>query len=143
MTTEHPFASFVIVEAVYSGMTQLDFTAPHTVFSRLPNVSTLVASEPGGTVVSEGDLAFAGTMRLADVARCDLLFVPGGVAATEVINDLAFMAEIERLAAGASYLTSVCTGSLILGARRSFKRTSRGLPLGLARYAAPVRGRAR
>jgi transcriptional regulator GlxA family with amidase domain len=55
-------------------------------------------------------------MRLADVARCDLLFVPGGVAATEVINDLAFMAEIERLATGASYLTSVCTGSLILGA---------------------------
>ena len=42
--------------------------------------------------------------------------MPGGVAATDVINDLAFMAEITRLAATARYLTSVCTGSLILGA---------------------------
>jgi transcriptional regulator GlxA family with amidase domain len=67
-------------------------------------------------VVSEGDLAFAGTTRLADAPRCDLLFTPGGMAATEVINDLAFMAEIRRLGAGARYLTSVCTGSLILGA---------------------------
>jgi len=116
MTTPNSAAPFVIVEAIYPGMTQLDFTGPHTIFSRLPNVSTVVASEQGGTVVSEGDLAFAGTTRLADVARCDLLFTPGGMAATEVINDLAFMAEIRRLGAEARYLTSVCTGSLILGA---------------------------
>jgi len=116
MATPAPAAPFVIVEVVYPGMTQLDFTGPHTIFSRLPNVVTLVASEQGGTVESEGGLLFAGTMRLADVARCDLLFTPGGVAATEVINDLAFMAQIVRLAADARYLTSVCTGSLILGA---------------------------
>ena len=48
--------------------------------------------------------------RLAEIERCDLLFVPGGMAATDVINDRAFMAEFERLAAGARYLTSVCTG---------------------------------
>jgi transcriptional regulator GlxA family with amidase domain len=32
------------------------------------------------------------------------------------MNDAAFMAEIRRLGAGARYVTSVCTGSLILGA---------------------------
>jgi transcriptional regulator GlxA family with amidase domain len=53
---------------------------------------------------------------MADIARCDLLFVPGGLASTDVINNLAFMAEFKRLAAGARYLTSVCTGSLVLGA---------------------------
>jgi len=116
MTAADPAAPFVIVEAIYPGMTQLDFTGPHTIFSRLPNVVTVVASECGGTVVSEGDLTFAGVARLADVARCDLLFTPGGMTATEVINDLAFMAEITRLGLGARYLTSVCTGSLILGA---------------------------
>jgi len=116
MTRADPSAPFVIVEAVYSGMTQLDFTGPHTIFSRLPNVITVVACEQGGRVVSEGDLTFSGLTRLADVERCDLLFTPGGMAATEVINDLAFMAEIARLGAGAQYLTSVCTGSLILGA---------------------------
>jgi putative intracellular protease/amidase len=107
---------FIIVCAIYPGMTQLDFTGPHTVFSRLLDTVTITASEQGGAVESEGGLVFAGTQRLAEIERCDLLFVPGGLATTEVINDPAFMVEIRRLAAGARYLTSVCTGSLILGA---------------------------
>jgi transcriptional regulator GlxA family with amidase domain len=116
MTAANPTAPFVIVEAVYGGMTQLDFTGPHTIFSRLPNVMTIVASQQGGTVESEGALQFAGTARLADVPHCDLLFTPGGMAATDVINDRDFMHEIMRLGTDAGYLTSVCTGSLILGA---------------------------
>jgi putative intracellular protease/amidase len=107
---------FRIVEAIYPGMTQLDFTAPHTVFSRIPDTETLVASEPGGPIESEGGLVFAGTRRLADIDRCDLIFFPGGLAVTEAINNAAFMREARRLAAGAHYLTSVCTGSLVLGA---------------------------
>ena len=108
--------TFVIVEALYPGLTQLDFTGPHTVFSRIPRAKLIVASEPGGSIESDGGLVFAGTKRLADIERCDLLFVPGGMAATDVMNDLAFMAQLKRLAAGARYLTSVCTGSLVLGA---------------------------
>jgi cyclohexyl-isocyanide hydratase len=107
---------FRIVEAIYPGMTQLDFTAPHTVFSRIPNTETIVASEAGGPIESEGGLVFAGTRRLAEIDRCDLIFFPGGLAVTEAINNAAFMAQAKRLAAGARYLTSVCTGSLILGA---------------------------
>lgn len=107
---------FRIVEAIYPGMTQLDFTAPHTVFSRIPDTETIVASEPGGPIESEGGLVFAGTRRLAEIDRCDLIFFPGGLAVTDAINNAAFMAEARRLAAGARYLTSVCTGSLILGA---------------------------
>jgi cyclohexyl-isocyanide hydratase len=107
---------FTIVCAIYPGLTQLDFTGPHAVFSRIPDTVTITASEPGGAVESEGGLVFAGTRRLAEIERCDLLFVPGGFATTEVINDTAFMAEIRRLAEGARYLTSVCTGSLVLGA---------------------------
>jgi transcriptional regulator GlxA family with amidase domain len=108
--------TFTIVEAIYDGMTQLDFTGPHTIFARLPEIRTIVASEPGGAVESEGGLVFAGTTRLAEIEHCDLLFVPGGMAASDIINDLAFMEQIRRLAEGAIYLTSVCTGSLILGA---------------------------
>ncbi len=112
-TAENPF---VIVEAIFPGLTQLDFTGPHTVFCRLPNVKTIVASAAGGSIESDGGLIFAGTQRLADIERCDLLFTPGGVAVTDAMNDAAFMSEIRRLAAGARYLTSVCTGSLILAA---------------------------
>jgi cyclohexyl-isocyanide hydratase len=95
---------FTIVEVLYEGMTQLDFTGPHTVFSRLPAAEIIVASEPGGAVSSDGGLTFAGTKRMAEIERCDLL------------NDAAFMDQVRRLASGARYLTSVCTGSLILGA---------------------------
>jgi len=107
---------FRIVEAIYPGMTQLDFTAPHTVFSRLPGVEVVVASAEGGEVRADGGLTFAGVRRLAEIDACDLLFAPGGRNATVVINDRAFMDAFDRLAAGARYLTSVCTGSLILAA---------------------------
>jgi putative intracellular protease/amidase len=109
-------APFLIVEILYPGLTQLDFTAPHTIFSRIPGAKTIVASLRGGEVESDGGLFFARTVALAEIKRCDLLFLPGGLAATEVSNDLAFLAEVKRLAATARYLTSVCTGSLILGA---------------------------
>jgi putative intracellular protease/amidase len=115
---DHPFR---IVEVIYPGMTQLDFTAPHTVFSRIPGAETIVASLPGGPIESDGGLIFAPTTAMSEIDRCDLLFFPGGFAATEVINDAAFMAEANRLAAGARYLTSVCTGSLILAATGRLK----------------------
>jgi cyclohexyl-isocyanide hydratase len=107
---------FIIAEVIYPGLTQLDFTGPHTIFSRLPNTQTIVASLAGGDVRTDCGLTFAGTTPMADIPRCDLLFFPGGLVTTQVINDLPFMEQVRRLAAGATYLTSVCTGSLILAA---------------------------
>ena len=111
--TDRPF---VIVEILYPGLTQLDFTGPHTIFSRLPNTETIVASERGGPIESDGGLTFAGTRRLADIEHADLICLPGGFSATDAANDAALIAQVKRLAADANYLTSVCTGSLILGA---------------------------
>jgi len=106
---------FRIVFAIYPGMTHLDFTGPHQVLSRTPKSETIVASRDGGTVEGDG-LFFANTRVLADVDRCDLICVPGGVNALKVAQDRAFVGEIRRLAGTARYITSVCTGSLILGA---------------------------
>ena len=106
---------FRIVFAVYPGMTHLDFTGPHQFLSRAPNSITIVASRDGGEVDADG-LTFAHTVKLADVGGCDLICVPGGVVATQVAQDPVFIGELRRLAAGARYVTSVCTGSLILGA---------------------------
>lgn len=104
----------IIVEALFPGFTQLDFTGPHTVLHRIPGATTIVASVAGGTVPSDGGLAFAGTTRMDEIAACDLLFVPGGVAATEAALDREYIAQLQRLAG--KYLMSVCTGSLIFGA---------------------------
>jgi cyclohexyl-isocyanide hydratase len=106
---------FTIVFALYDGMTQLDFTGPHEFLSRAPGAATLLASRDGGAVKSER-LEFGGTVPLGTVSTCDLLCVPGGLAATEVALDRGFVAEIRRLGLGARYVTSVCTGSIILGA---------------------------
>jgi transcriptional regulator GlxA family with amidase domain len=59
---------------------------------------------------------FTGLADLAKVEGCELICVPGGFGATEAMLDEGFMREIRRLAAGAKYLSSVCTGSLILAA---------------------------
>jgi cyclohexyl-isocyanide hydratase len=107
--------SFTTVFAIWPGMTHLDFTGPHQVLSRLPGSQTIVASPAGGNVPGDG-LVFADTVRIADVRSCDLICVPGGVGATQVAQDLEFITNIRRLGLGSRYITSVCTGSLILGA---------------------------
>jgi transcriptional regulator GlxA family with amidase domain len=107
---------FVVVFALYPGLTQLDFTGPFEVFASTPGVRVVVASEAGGELKSDKGLSFAGLARLADVPGCDLICVPGGFGQVGAVKDAAFMAEVRRLADGARYVTSVCTGSLILGA---------------------------
>ncbi len=103
------------VFALYPGVTHLDFTGPHQVFTRLPGAKVIVASEAGGVIEADG-LSFAGLPRLAEIADCDVLCVPGGMGTAAAMADKAFMTQVRRLAAGARYITSVCTGSLILGA---------------------------
>ena len=106
----------VVVFAVFPGVTQLDFTAPHQVFSMLPGAEVIVASTAGGTIESSG-LTFAGLRRLADIAECDVICVPGGYGATDIASqDENFLNELRRLAATARFVTSVCRGSLTLAA---------------------------
>jgi len=104
-----------IVFPLYEGVTQLDFTAPHQFFNRMPGARTVVASVGGRDIEADG-LVFTRLDDLAAVESCDVLCVPGGFGTTAAMLDEAFMAEIRRLGASARYITSVCTGSLILAA---------------------------
>ena len=107
----------VIVFALFPGVTQLDFTGPHEVFSALPGATVIMASVAGGTIEATGGMTFAGLRRLADIPECDVVCVPGGRGATDnAISDEAFLNELRRLAATARFVTSVCTGALLLGA---------------------------
>ncbi len=108
-------AELQIVIPLYQGVTHLDFTAPHQVLCRLPNAKVTVASMAGRDITADG-LTFGSLADLSKIEHCDVLCVPGGFGATEAMLDEAFMGEIRRLGAGAKYLTSVCTGSLILAA---------------------------
>src|ERR1700753_1205302 len=92
-----------IVEALYPDVTQLDFTGPHTVFTRVPGADVIVASARGGEVTSDDGLRFAATMPLSEGASCDVLFVPGGFGATAAGVDELLIEHLRRLAADARY----------------------------------------
>ena len=108
-------ASIDIVFALFPRITQLDFTGPHEVLWRLPGARLLLASAAGGRVVADGGLAFE-TRPLAEVERCDVLLVPGGMGVVDAMQDAAFVAGLRRLGAPARHVASVCTGSLALAA---------------------------
>lgn len=109
-------SDFPIVFALFPRITQLDFTGPFEVLSRLPGARCILASAAGGTIQADGGITFSGVVRLADVRECSLLCVPGGFGTVAALEDPAFVTEIARLGAAAQYVTSVCTGSLLLAA---------------------------
>ncbi|MGK3967958.1 DJ-1/PfpI family protein [Sorangium sp. So ce118] len=107
-------ASIDIVFALFPRVTQLDFTGPYEVLWRVPGARITLASREGGALSADGALSFGGLSRLEDVASADVLCVPGGTGVTEALRDAEYMRQVRRLGASARYLTSVCTGSLIL-----------------------------
>lgn len=109
-------SDFPVVFALYPGVTQLDFTGPYEVFTRLPGSRCVLASVDGGTISADGGMTFAGVARLEDIASCALLCVPGGLGTIEALEDRRYLAQLRRLASSARYVTSVCTGSLLLAA---------------------------
>ncbi|MET0404874.1 MAG: DJ-1/PfpI family protein [Cystobacter sp.] len=103
-----------IVFPLYPQVSFLDFVGPQAVFSALPGVRQIFASV-GGQPISEGAMTLQPLTPLEEVERCDVLCVPGGLMAQSLGNP-AYMEGVRRLASTARFVTSVCTGSLILGA---------------------------
>ena len=109
-------AQFPVVFALYPRITQLDFTGPAEVFARLPGAELVLASAGGGPLAADGGIVFANVVPLVQVKECALLCVPGGFGCAAAMEDPVYLAGVQRLAAQARYVTSVCTGSLVLGA---------------------------
>jgi cyclohexyl-isocyanide hydratase len=107
---------FPVVFAIYPHVTQLDFTGPHEVLARLPGAQCILASSTGGDLEADGGLVFTKVRRLADIERCALICVPGGFGTIEAMEDQELLTQLRRLAETARYVTSVCTGALVLGA---------------------------
>jgi transcriptional regulator GlxA family with amidase domain len=107
---------FRIVFILYPRLTQLDFTGPYEVLARMPGAETIIASKDGGTLRTELGLTFTDLAKLSEIDRADLIMLPGGPGQTDAMLDPEFIAQVKRLGASAKHLTSVCTGSLILGA---------------------------
>lgn len=101
---------------LFPNVTQLDLTGPAQVLSRLGNVQLDLVWKDRAPVVTDAGFAIVPTATFAEVSRADILCVPGGMGVTEVIADDEAMAWVRSVGADARWVTSVCTGSLILGA---------------------------
>ena len=101
---------------VYPGFTMLDLVGPLTTFSPHSKIHLLWKSlEP--VVSDSGDIKLLPTTVLGDCPpTLDVLFVPGGFGTFEAMKDAELIEFLKDAAAQARYITSVCSGSLILGA---------------------------
>jgi cyclohexyl-isocyanide hydratase len=101
---------------VFPKVTQLDLTGPVQVFSSMPGAAVHLVWKRIEPVQSDSVLVLTPTMTLADCPQLDVICVPGGVGSDDLLNDEEVLAFLRRQAAGAKFVTSVCTGSLVLGA---------------------------
>lgn len=105
-----------IVFVLFPNVTQLDFTGPLQVLSRLPGAHVHIAAKTLAPVATDAALTLNPTCTFADCPPADVLCVPGGFGVDDAMRDADLMAFVKRHAARATYLTSVCTGAFILGA---------------------------
>jgi transcriptional regulator GlxA family with amidase domain len=101
--------------AIYPHGTLLDFAGPHEILTLVPNVRLRFASPAGGLVTLENGVVFGPTEKLADVGKVDVICVPGGMNLSAMMKP-EILAHVRRLSETAQYVTSVCTGSIILAA---------------------------
>jgi len=101
---------------IFPRVTQLDLTGPVQVFSSVPGARVHLIWKRIEPVASDSVLTLTPTITFADCPQLDVICVPGGVGTDDMINDEEMLGFLRRQAAGAKYITSVCTGSLVLGA---------------------------
>jgi cyclohexyl-isocyanide hydratase len=101
---------------LFPDVTQLDLTAPVQVLSRLGDARLDLVWKTRDPVMTDAGFAIVPTAMLEEVPHADILCVPGGFGINRVIADDDAMDWVARVGAGATWVTSVCTGSLILGA---------------------------
>src|ERR1700679_4283316 len=101
---------------VFPKLTQLDLTGPLQVFSSVPGAQVHLIWKRIEPVPSDSVLVLTPTISFADCPLLDVICVPGGVGTDDMIDDAEMLDFLRRQAVGAKYITSVCTGSLVLGA---------------------------
>lgn len=101
---------------LFPDVTQLDLTGPAQVLSRLGRAKLDLVWRDLDPVSTDAGFSILPTATFADVPAADILCVPGGTGVTDVIADDEAMEWVARVGASAQWVTSVCTGSLVLGA---------------------------
>jgi putative intracellular protease/amidase len=102
---------------LYDRFTALDAVGPYEVLQRLPGARiTWLAAEPGPVGTDMGQLHVHADAAFEDLPDPDILVVPGGTGTYDVLDDERLVGWIRKAHETSQWTTSVCTGSLLLGA---------------------------
>ncbi len=126
--------SMTIGMVIFPELTQLDLTGPYDVFGRLPGVQILLVAESLAPVTSDAGLVLTPDITFDDSPQVDILFVPGGKGVFGAMQNKKLLHYLQQQAVHAKYVTSVCTGALVLAAAgllNGYKATTHWLSLGL------------
>lgn len=128
---------------LFPNLTILDLVGPYEVLSRLPNTRIHLVAASLEPLASEHGLTILPDTILAEAPEFDVLFVPGGNGVNELLDDEPCLAWLKQQGEHARFVTSVCTGALLLGAAgllRGYRATTHWLSMDLLPLlgAAPV-----
>ena len=126
---------------LFPNLTQLDFTGPYEVFSRLEEVEVFTVAKVRGPVRSEFGLTFIADHDFGTTPQLDLICVPGGGGTLDASVDGETLLFLRRQAEKAQWITSVCTGALLLGAAgllKGYKATTHWLSLDLLEHVGAI-----
>jgi cyclohexyl-isocyanide hydratase len=101
---------------LYPNVTQLDATGPAQVLCRVPGARLHMIWKTRDPVPTDAGFSIVPTTTFADCPQLDVICVPGGGGQVALMGDPETLDFLRKQAAGARYVTSVCTGSLVLGA---------------------------
>lgn len=101
---------------VFPDVQQLDLTGPHDVLASLPDANAHLIWKTQAPIVSSSGLLLTPNMTFGECPQLDVICIPGGSGVTNLMEDEETVGFVRKQAARARYVTSVCTGSLLLGA---------------------------
>ncbi|HWP25551.1 MAG TPA: DJ-1/PfpI family protein [Xanthobacteraceae bacterium] len=101
---------------IFPRLTQLDLTGPYEVLARLPNTKVHLVARTLDPVASDRGLTILPTITFAVCPQLEVVMVPGGPGQQDLMEDEVVLDFLRQQARTAKYITSVCTGSLVLGA---------------------------
>lgn len=101
---------------LFPNLTQLDLTGPFEVFARIPDAKVHLIWKDLNPVRTDRGLMIVPTATFEDCPKLDVICVPGGPGQVELMDDQDVLGFLTRVAGDCRYVTSVCTGALVLGA---------------------------
>ena len=134
MPASSPSAALRVGMVLFPNVTQLDVTGPYEIFARMPATQVYLVAPTLAPVRSEHGLTILPDVTFDTAPALDVICVPGGIGVNRAMEDDALLQFLQNQARCARYVTSVCTGALVLGAAgllQGYRATTHWLSLDL------------